>query len=258
MAMFGNAMARQRGPYAFAADPIRQAGMVPGMAPNLPAGLPQMGGMGGQGPGFADSTFGAAPFAQPQDSFIPQPSAMEPALGATIAGQMPAAKKPGFFDRDGMGLNLLGGLSDGVLAVNGMAPVFGPAVQRRQERQERRTDLAASRQQQIATWIAQQRYTAEHPPAVAPSNAQKEYEFYSRLRDTGKISPDQFNAWQAGQLNPLTWLRGENGDGSVTMSPVPKGGMPGASAPQPAPAGVTFTPLPAAGGASPSGSRTFP
>jgi hypothetical protein len=240
MVMFGNALAQRR------------AALVSGDPSMTPGAMPQMAGFGG-----APQSSAAAPFAPPPSYGTPPIYDPTESQGMPMPGTAEPADKPGFFDRDGMGLNLLGGLSDGVLALNGMAPVYAPAQQHRQERRDKLQDASASRQQQIQTWIAQQQYKQQHPDPVAPSNAQKEYEFYSGLRDTGKITPEQFNAWQASQLNPLTWLRAENGDGSVTMAPVPKGGLPGAAPPQPAPAGVTFTPLPAAGGASPSGSRTF-
>lgn len=250
MVMFGNALAQRR------------AALVPGDPSMTPGAMPPMAGFGGAQPSPATAfapppSYRTPPIAGPAEDWIPNPSPMDMGGGAGLPDLNPPAAKPGFFDRDGMGLNLLGGLSDGVLALNGMAPVYAPAQQHRQDRREKVQDASTARQQQIQTWIAQQRFKQKTPDPVAPSNAQKEYEFYSNLRDTGKITPERFDTWLAGQLNPLTWLRGENGDGSVTMSPVPKGGMPGAVAPQPAPAGVTFTPLPAAGGASPTGSRTF-
>lgn len=51
-------------------------------------------------------------------------------------------------------------------------------------------------------------------------------------------TPEQIKAFIAAEANPLTWLRGENGDGTVTMTPVPKGAPAGAPTSGPAPGTV--------------------
>lgn len=68
-------------------------------------------------------------------------------LSREIAGAQ--VSKPGFFSKNGAGLDILGGLSDGILQMSGMNPVYGPAQQRRRSEQ---TQL----NQQHAEWARQE------------------------------------------------------------------------------------------------------
>ncbi|WP_267381788.1 MULTISPECIES: hypothetical protein [unclassified Sphingomonas] len=137
MMMFGSALAqRQRfqspGPLAddqfqspFAgATPMpssggafsaQQQGFLP--TPNASAGMASPSRLS-PSPSFADlGASPAIPFAQMQ---VPTPD-------------MSKLEKPSFFSSGGLGLKLLGSVSDGILGANGMAPVYGPAVAARQQ-----------------------------------------------------------------------------------------------------------------------------
>jgi hypothetical protein len=130
MVMFGNALSRRRA----SGSPLD-----PGM--DTMGGMDPMGGYGqpqqslAAGPFAPPPSYGTPPIAGPAEDWIPNPSALDTDAGAALAEAIPPVKKPGFFDRDGMGLNLLGGISDSVLALNGMAPVYGPVVEQQRQRQ---------------------------------------------------------------------------------------------------------------------------
>jgi len=72
-------------------------------------------------------------------------------------------KSPGFFSRQGAGVDILGGLSDGIIAASGGRPVYAPAMQAQRQRQQELADEQRKAAQGYATWTAQQDYKRQNP-----------------------------------------------------------------------------------------------
>lgn len=74
-----------------------------------------------------------------------------------------APPKPGFFDRGGLGVNLLGNIGDAVASAFGAAPTFAPVQQQYRQRQMQLADQQRETATRYGLWEAQQAYKAAHP-----------------------------------------------------------------------------------------------
>jgi hypothetical protein len=138
------------------------------------------------------------------------------------------------------------GMAGDVLSGNN---VFTPAIQA-----QRANTLAFAKQnnmqaQEFQRQLALAQWKAAHPEAT---ELQRQHDYLMTIDPTGKLASDFITSKTTAP--PVVQ---HNDDG--TLSVYPAGMIPRTAAtPQPAPAGVTFTPLPSAGGAGATAPRTFP
>lgn len=160
-------------------------------------------------------------------------------------------QKPGFFARNGVGVQILGGLSDGVLAATGGRPVFGPAMDARRQREQ----ALADEQRQLAQQYGLIDYKAQHAPPPAPHYWETNDGSLAMVGPDGK--PQVLYKDPTPKIN---WITADNGDGTKSMIPVGPNGPMTAQQPQAAgggqlPQGFTVR---KSGGAAPSGPGGFP
>lgn len=72
-------------------------------------------------------------------------------------------RKPGFFDQGGTGRTIAGVLGDALLGFGGQAPVYGPMMQARRQREQQLEDERRRSATQLDMWTAQRAYEQAHP-----------------------------------------------------------------------------------------------
>ncbi|GEM70939.1 hypothetical protein SAQ01S_07050 [Sphingomonas aquatilis NBRC 16722] len=115
-----------------------------------------------------------------------------PAMASTQTGMATpqlARPKPGFFDRGGMGLNLLGGIADAVASAYGAAPTFAPVQQQYRQRQQMLSDWRMKQDAESAQWLAQEQWKRAHPAPVN-NDTVNDYNFIA-----DKLGPDAANQY---------------------------------------------------------------
>ena len=142
-------------------------------------------------------------------------------MGAGLAPVV--AAKPGFFDRGGMGVNLLGGVADAVSTAYGGSPVFGIAQNQQRQRQQQLQDQIAQREAEKQQWIERQIWEREHPAPAAP------HYFETNDGSQGVIGPDGKPQIIYKDPTPkTTWQAVDNGDGTRQLIPFVNGQPVGA------------------------------
>jgi len=201
--------------------------------PMFGAGVPGMRRQSWQTPGIGDG--------QPQNM---------PAMETPDLSQLRAA--PSFFSRGGAGVDLLGGVADGLLAAQGMAPVYAPFQAQRRQVQQAEVLRQRQRAEENADWAARQDYERAHPtPRYFEANNGDQY----RIGADGQ--PERLFA---DPTPKVTWTQVDLPNGQKQLVPSVNGQIVGAPAATPAsggsalPAGFTVR---GAGGAG-SGPRSFP
>lgn len=167
----------------------------------------------------------------------------DPSQSVAPAASSPTWKKPSTLQ------TIAGIIGDSLAQWQGGQPLF---AQSNMLRQKAIYDAAMAQQERankFTDWQQQYDYQLAHPK---PNNNDT-VDDYNFIAST--LGPDKAREYlsnvAAGQ--PIVV---RNPDGTIT--PVSRGEFANPPAPQPAPPGVTFTPLPATGGATPAGSRPFP
>lgn len=160
----------------------------------------------------------------------------------------PNTKKTGFLGEGGFGRILAGAIGDGLLQNAGMAPVYAPMQQRKQQMAQEEAQWSrrqtAERQASMADWQAKQGYEAAHP---------KPYRFQDNAGNVVELGPDgQPKTLFTDPTPKINYQRVNNPDGTFTMVPMPLGGVP--AAPPTAPVGK-LTPM---GGGAGNGAGNFP
>lgn len=175
--------------------------------------------------------------------FAPTAYPVEP--GATGQTQAPSAAPT--FGKPSTLQTIAGVIGDSLAQWQGGQPIFAQTQAMRQKAAYDAAQANRERAAKFADETAMYDYKLAHPQP-ANNDTANDYNFW--LTNFGPEAADQ---WKRNQLDPIIPVR--NSDGTVT--PVRRSDMYGSASPQPAPPGVTFTPLPA-GGATPNGSRHFP
>ncbi len=199
-------------------------------------------------------------------SFDPTP-AQGPTVGAPGGYVDPAADpQTGFFQKNGMGLNLIGAIADGVSQGFGGAPNFAMARQQHQalqrDQQQFQRAQAVREQERIAEhrqWVERQIWEREHPAPIR-NDTVNDYEFLRQK--LGQEQADQYlRNFAAG---PVMAVEGFDAAGNPTKTFVPRGSL-GTGAPADN-AGPDFDPPPTKpvgnlhpyrGGAPSQGGGTF-
>lgn len=170
-------------------------------------------------------------------------------LSALAPQQQPGRPKVGQVLSDFV-LNYAAGMGNPI----GLANLQERAQHRQAQQQEASWQQRFRQQQEAerAQWIARQDYERANPSPVAPSTLEREHQY---IRDT--MGPEAADRYLRAKSNPIDWISATDPDtGERRLIPTQRGGGSPSGAPQAAPPGVTFTPLPA-GGAVPGGPRPF-
>ena len=118
-----------------------------------------------------------------------------PTFPQTNAPAMPEApQRGGFLSRNGLGVDLIGGLADGVLALNGMRPVYGQAQDARRQRQQAIEDQQRRQAEEQATWVARETWKRDNPAKErfeTPTGDYVEYDPVARTTATVYDAPDR-------------------------------------------------------------------
>lgn len=174
------------------------------------------------------------------------PSAFPVAPGTTGTTPVTTTMPDSGFKKPSTLQTIAGIIGDSVAQWQGGQPLFAQTQAMRQKAVYDAAQAQRERANKFADWQSQYDYEIAHPKP-ANNDTANDYNFW--LTNFGQEAADQ---WKRNQLDPIIPVR--NSDGTVT--PVRRSDMSGAANPQPAPPGVTFTPLPATGGAG-SGPQTF-
>lgn len=118
--------------------------------------------------GAVQQGYGAPPLA----AGLPGMGGIQGALAQNAA----VRPKPSFFGEGGTGRNIAGNIGDVLMQYGGMRPVYGPAMERRQEREADRSDYERKLQDQKGLWEYQQEYERANPKPVNNDTVQ-DYEF---------------------------------------------------------------------------------
>lgn len=221
-------------------------------------------GMFGAPPNWQNPGGKKPPFGYPNDPWtIPgatppiAPSPAEQTYGAGYAGpsqQTTPTPSPSFFGGGGVGRGIAGTIGDYLLQQAHMQPVFAPAMQEQRILSRQQAMHAQELQDSRDTWLQQQQWEREHPKPVN-NDTVNDYGFIGD--HLGKDAADNYlRSIAAGPpmavdaIDPVT--------GQTVRQYIPRSGLPGMAAPQAAPAGVTFTPIPAPGGAGVRAPARFP
>jgi hypothetical protein len=166
-----------------------------------PYGMPQM---PQAGPDMTADTMGGGAAGQLQQQMPIDMGAVNHPLN--MAGVQ--TSKPGFFDHNGLGVSLLGGLSDAVLGANGMNPIYGPAQDRKRAFQQQQMQYQIEQRDKQNDW-------ANH--FILERNNPVPDEF-DRLAARGGVNPNSAEyrdgakqKWMAGN-DPTAMIPLGNGD----------------------------------------------
>jgi hypothetical protein len=129
--------------------------------------------------------------------------------------------KTGFFGSGGVGRGIAGSIGDFLLQMNHMQPIYAPAMEHQRNLQDLQATRAQDRKAEMDQWVAQQQYKQGHP-SDEPSEFARKYADMVRI-----VGKDQADKWAVGEANPMTWIKAENGDGTSTLMPFPRGSVPG-------------------------------
>jgi len=174
----------------------------------------------GLNPGMMFRGFGD-PRATPPYAPVDVPQAPEMAPGAGM-GAVPAAKS-GFFGEGGLGRGIAGSIGDFLLQNSGMRPIYAPAMQQRQARQQQLQDRAAERRAASEEWVQRQIWEREHPAPATP------HYFETNDGSQGVIGPDGKPQIIYKDPTPkTTWQAVDNGDGTKQLIPFVNGQPVGA------------------------------
>ena len=215
----------------------------------MPGALPIASGQGSSqfpGPGGGITSPWSTPPFRPDTALTPTLPSLD-AMGVQAPAVDAAPAHHGFFSRDGLGVTLLGSLGDAIGQANGIAPTFGPMMQQRRQQQFAMQQMNAQQDAEMRRQIAVASYKAAHPE---PTELQQQYEWIKSTQGEQAAT----NFINSKTTSPPIVQHNEDG----TLSVYPAGMVPRtAPTPQPAPAGVTFTPLPAQGGGVTTTSAPF-
>lgn len=143
----------------------------------------------------------------------------------------PADPQDGFFQKNGLGLNLLGAVADGVSTAYGAPPVFAQARQQHMQRQQRVQDMRQERQFNWQDWVAKQQYERANPAPVK-NDTVNDYDF---LRQ--KLGDEAANQYLRNfAAGPVMAVEGFDAAGNPTKTFVPRGSV-GSPQPSAAPSG---------------------
>ena len=89
---------------------------------------------------------GMPPVGTPPIAPMPADSGAYGQAGGAITAQPPQPDHPGFFDHNGLGVSLLGNISDGILAANGMQGAYGQMQQEQAQAHHQQQQYQQKRQ----------------------------------------------------------------------------------------------------------------
>jgi hypothetical protein len=137
--------------------------------------------------------------------------------------------KPKFFGKGGVGRGIAGTIGDFLMQQSGMAPVYGPAMQRQQEMEQRMQLYQQQRQDEYNDWVKRQQYEAENRQP-APNDTERDYEFIK-----SQLGEDSARSFLESKANPQQYMQVKDpATGELRIIPVPKGGgATAAGGPQP-------------------------
>lgn len=159
------------------------------------------------------------------------------------------------FKKPSMGALIAGVVGDTLSQIGGGQGMFLPALYRQQEMAAKAQMDAAQRGADFANWEQKERWKLANPAPAQPT----EFERSVIAAGYQPGTPEYINLMRQraqNQADPIRAVPGVDATGNDVLRFI-RPSQFGASASASPPAGVTFTPLPPAGGATPSGSRTF-
>lgn len=143
---------------------------------------------------------------------------------------------------------IVGTLGDTVSQWAGGHPIFAPQMQAQRERQQQLADEQRKQAAQYATWQQQQEYAVAHPKP-ANNDTANDYQFIS-----DHLGEEAARKYLSNIGDPVVTIPlGEN-----RVYSGPRSGLSAAMGAGPMPTAPVGKLTPMTGGASPSGSRTFP
>lgn len=135
----------------------------------------------------------------------------------------PIQDKPSFFGNGGAGRDIAGRIGDWLAQVNGVAPVYGPAMQEQRQMAYQNAMMQRRQAMQMANWQQQYDYKAAHP---APAKDTSLITNYNWLVQNGHPELAQQLITNAATAPPIVQ---HNADGTSTL--YPSGAIPQGSAP---------------------------
>jgi hypothetical protein len=165
----------------------------------------------------------------------------QPVEGLNLAPQpMPQQAHPSAFGRGGMGWNIIGAIGDSLAEMGGYQGAFGQAQREHRQQQDAETIWTRRQQSQLAQQKELYDYEQQHHQP-APNDTERDYAMLERL-----YGPDEAKRMYRDHYS-MRWVQDAMGQWRQV----------GPTAPTPAPAGVTFTPLDD-GGPGPQAPGGFP
>jgi len=126
-------------------------------------GVADVGMMFGTKPSGVRSPYGTPPFSPENvDWSADLPVMQSPGMALPSAPRVDTPR-PGFFDRGGLGINILGGIADAAAVATGGRAAYLPTVMARRQREDELADEQRREAGRLATWRAQEEYKAAHP-----------------------------------------------------------------------------------------------
>ena len=183
-------------PFGLFGPPMARPGRLRGAAGFSPAEpQPRMPGNGlfgpppaYQTPGIGDGLPGAMPVAgdgAAPVSLMPLDTPLSPGASLPQIALMPGVKpkQPAFFGEGGAGRSILGSIADAALQLNGLRPIYAPAMERKQQmayqqgQQQAEWNRQDAQRQQDHQWAVEDReWKAKQPRYFASGRNQVEYD----------------------------------------------------------------------------------